>query len=89
MSLVLEQAGRPQESTVGALELGDRQIAEAAADCLRTSPYFPLRIVRCECNHGVLTLAGRVPSFYHRQMAHAHVRSIAGVSQIVDELQVP
>jgi len=36
----------------------------------------------------VLTLAGRVPSFYHRQIAQASVRDLAGLRQIDDQLIV-
>jgi osmotically-inducible protein OsmY len=70
------------------VEREDRRITQAATERLRTSLYRPLRVVHCECNGGVLTLAGRVPSFYHRQLAHAHVRDLAGVQRVVDQLQV-
>lgn len=66
----------------------DRRIAEAARERLRSSPYQALRIVRCECRHGVLTLAGRVPSFYMRQVAQAQLRDLVGVRRIEDHLQV-
>ena len=66
----------------------DLRIAEAAIERLKTSHYLPLRVVHCECSDSVLTLAGRVPSFYHRQLAHARVRDLAGVNQVVDQLQV-
>jgi osmotically-inducible protein OsmY len=85
MSLVIDRGSR---SSNLAEQSSDRTIVEAATLRLQMSPYMPLRVVRCECNHGVLTLAGRVPSFYHRQMAQQHVRSVAGVNQIDDQLQV-
>jgi osmotically-inducible protein OsmY len=85
MSLVIDRPVRaPKELEASA----DRKIMEAATQRLRTSPYLPLRIVRCECKHGVLTLAGRVPSFYHRQVAQASVRDLAGLLRIDDQLVV-
>ncbi len=83
---VIERSGRGIKETQQIS--ADRRIAEAASERLRSSPYFPLRVVRCECRQGVLTLAGRVPSYYHRQMAHAHLRDLAGVNRIEDQLQV-
>jgi osmotically-inducible protein OsmY len=85
MSLVLDRGLRKVKETQTTV---DQSIEEAARKLLKTSSYLPLRAVRCHCTDGVLTLAGRVPSFYHRQIAQAHVRGVAGVSQIVDELQV-
>ena len=85
MSLVMDRAVKgAKESHLSA----DRSIVEAATERLRTSPYLSLRGVTCQCNQGVLTLAGRVPSFYHRQIAHAAVRNLAGILQIDDQLQV-
>jgi hypothetical protein len=85
MTLVMDRAVRgPKESESAA----DRKLVEAATQRLRTSPYLSLRVVRCECKHGVLTLAGRVPSFYHRQIAQASVRDLAGLRQIDDQLIV-
>ena len=63
-------------------------IAEAANECLRNSPYRPLRSVLCECDWGVLLLKGRLPSFYHKQLAQQAVASVEGVSQIVNEIEV-
>ncbi len=86
MSLVLDRVSRGNTDHQVS---DDRKIAEAATQRLRTSPYLPLRDLRCECIDGVLTLAGRVPSFYHRQIAQASVRDLAGILQINDQLQVP
>lgn len=63
-------------------------IAEAAKECLQNSPYRPLRGVLCECDWGVLLLRGRLPSFYHKQLAQQAVASVKGVSQIINEIEV-
>jgi hypothetical protein len=39
-------------------------VAQAVEVRLRRSPYFELRSVSCECHEGVLTLQGRLPSYY-------------------------
>lgn len=85
MSLVMERAARGSKESQ---QSADRSLVEAATERLRTSPYLPLRVVRCECKHGVLTLAGLVPSFYHRQIAQASVRDLVGLRRIDDQLQV-
>jgi hypothetical protein len=69
---------------------GDRflRIAEAANERLRNSPYRPLRDVLCECDWGVLLLRGRLPSFYHKQLAQQAVAGVKGVSQIINQIEV-
>jgi BON domain len=42
--------------------------------------------VRARC--GVVTLAGIVPSFHHRQLLFSLARRVAGVVQVKDELEV-
>ena len=37
---------------------------------------------------GVVTLAGVVPSFHHRQLLYSLARRVAGVVQVEDELDV-
>ena len=37
---------------------------------------------------GVVTLAGVVPSFHHRQLLYSLARCVAGVIQVQDELEV-
>lgn len=64
------------------------RIAEAANECLRNSPYRPLRKILCECQWGVLLLRGRLPSFYHKQLAQQAVAGVKGVSRIVNEIEV-
>jgi osmotically-inducible protein OsmY len=65
-----------------------RGITEAAKECLQNSPYRPLREVLCECDWGVLFLRGRLPSFYHKQLAQQAVAHVNGVRQIINEIEV-
>jgi osmotically-inducible protein OsmY len=64
------------------------RIAEAAKECLRASPYKVLAGVACECDHGVLSLKGRLSSFYLKQHAQEAVARVNGVTQVVNEVEV-
>jgi osmotically-inducible protein OsmY len=64
------------------------QIEEAAERRLRQSRYLELRAVSCEFHEGVLTLRGRVPSYYLKQMAQSLVDRIPGVSELDNQLEV-
>ena len=73
--------------------LGDSQvafcnIAEAAMECLRNSPYKAMHRVSCECKHGVLFLRGRLFSFHEKQVAQEAVAGVSGVTQVVNEIEV-
>jgi osmotically-inducible protein OsmY len=66
----------------------DSQIARAAEARLRSSPYRPVRSVSCTNEHGVVTLRGRLPSFYQKQLAQETVSHVAGVRQVVNSIEV-
>jgi hypothetical protein len=46
------------------------------------------RQISIEALHGRVTLRGVLQSYYHRQLAVALVRRIAGVTHVIDELAV-
>jgi osmotically-inducible protein OsmY len=77
-----------QSPTDGSGHDRSRESAEAATDCLRRSPYCPIRSVSCECRQGVLFLRGRLPTFYLKQLAQEAVARVKGISQIVNETVV-
>jgi osmotically-inducible protein OsmY len=52
------------------------------------SPYLPLRKIDCFLDDGVLTLRGRVPTYYLKQLAQSIGVSTHGVHQVVNELRV-
>lgn len=64
------------------------RIAETANECLQNSPYRALRQIMCECDQGVLLLRGRLPSFYHKQLAQEAVARVGGVNQVINEIVV-
>jgi osmotically-inducible protein OsmY len=44
--------------------------------------------LRIEARGGTLTLSGQVRSFHQRQLIHTLTRHVAGVLQVIDELEV-
>jgi hypothetical protein len=60
-----------------------RNLEEAAQAALRKSSDTGLSDVRCEYREGVLTLHGRVHSYYHKQLAQEIARSVEK-SMVVD-----
>ena len=63
-------------------------VTETARDRLRNSPYAPLRSLSCNLESGGLVLRGRLPSFHHKQLAQETVRRLAGIRQIINEIEV-
>lgn len=66
----------------------DRHLAERIEHALRATGYGPLRAVEVSVSgHGV-RLAGRVPSFFLKQIAQVTARAVPGTHQISNELDV-
>jgi osmotically-inducible protein OsmY len=55
---------------------------------LRTSGYHELHLISCNFHEGVLSLRGRVSSFYLKQVAQTVVRELDGVDEINNRLEV-
>lgn len=62
--------------------------ADQAARRLQESPYHELHNVRCDYHEGILTLRGRVTSFYLKQLAQTAVAKIEGVEECVNRIEV-
>lgn len=65
-----------------------QEIAEIAQAALRRSAYFELRTLSCDFAGGVLTLHGRVPTYYLKQLAQAAVVGVPGVVEIDNRVEV-
>ena len=63
-------------------------VAEQVQRRLETSPYPLHRHLRCTFRNGVLTLHGRVSSYYLRQMAWALVADLKNIEEFVDRIEV-
>jgi osmotically-inducible protein OsmY len=62
--------------------------AEAVRRRLYETGYPSLRAVVCEVHAGVLTLRGRVPSYYLKQVAQAVARRIDGIEALINRIEV-
>jgi len=59
------------------------------AECkLGSSSHHFAQTVRCDYDNGVLTIEGRVPSFYLKQTAQSLIQGIEGVKRVDNELVV-
>lgn len=67
----------------------ERQLLLAAAEAaLRQARSGELRSVSCDFHQGVLTLRGRVPSYYLKQLAQEVIRAVAPGEQVQNHLHV-
>jgi osmotically-inducible protein OsmY len=55
---------------------------------LRQSTYPELHLLSCDFHEGVLTLRGRVPSYYLKQVAQTLILQVNGVDEINNRLEV-
>ena len=62
--------------------------AASAQASLRASAYSELRALACDSHEGVLSIRGRVSSFYLKQLAQAAVRDVPGIEVIHNQVQV-
>jgi len=64
------------------------EVADHVRSELQHSPYRALHNIAWEYREGVLTLRGRLPSYYLKQVAQTTVSRVAGVGRIVNEIRV-
>ena len=64
-------------------------ILENVRRLLQESPYRLQRRVDAAFEDGILTLHGRVPTFFLKQTAQALVAKVDGVRQVVNLVDVP
>jgi osmotically-inducible protein OsmY len=65
------------------------KILENVKRRLQESPYGFQRRVDAVFENGIITLRGRVPTFFLKQTAQALVAKVDGVSQVVNLVDVP
>ena len=87
-----ENHGEVRLPTLQEQELGrakEAQVVQAQAQSrLRKSGYHQLQLISCEFHKGVLTLRGRVSSFYLKQVAQTLVNQLDGVAEVNNRLEV-
>lgn len=79
-------SNNPTEPPSGASP--DQALLARIEQALASSPYLPLRSVTCYLHEGVLTLRGRVPTFYCKQLAQSLVSVFTGVEEVNNQLEV-
>lgn len=78
----------PQSRQDKAIRFRSGELARVARDRLQRSPYATLQRLACHCDGDRLVLRGRLPSYYHKQLAQEAVGGIEGVVQVVNETEV-
>lgn len=68
--------------------VSDRDLEHFLRSLLFDRGYSALRRVTVSATNGVVTLRGKMPSFYMRQLAVECTKRASGVRQLVDNLQV-
>jgi osmotically-inducible protein OsmY len=68
--------------------LEDLRLAEAVERALRATGYGPLRRVEVTVHARLVILAGRVPSYYMKQVAQTTALAVPGTHQIRNDLEV-
>jgi osmotically-inducible protein OsmY len=64
------------------------RIVVRAMDVLQQRLDSAARQITCEYEGGVLLLQGRLSSFYEKQLAQETLRTLEGVDQIVNKIEV-
>ena len=75
---------------IGGEDVEDEDVEDIVHRKLAESGYFscPSRQIECEYHHGVLTLRGRVPSFYLKQVAQTVLKNTVGIERIDNQVDV-
>lgn len=72
---------------VSSSQICDEATRQANA-VLQGSRYLPLRDLHCDFHEGVLTIRGKVPTFYLKQLAQTIVGSVVHVEEINNHVEV-
>jgi osmotically-inducible protein OsmY len=80
--------GRDGGGREAAAAAGDPVIGRQAEDRLRQSGYLALRDVSCDSREGVVSLRGRLRSYYLKQLAQALVGGVEGVLFVHNHIEI-
>ena len=84
----LPQAIAPAAAATGSPDKELPDVAQLAEQHLNKSTYHALRGVTCLYHEGIITICGRVPSFYLKQVAQSIVGAIEEVGGVINRLEV-
>lgn len=66
----------------------DRDLLRRVRGFLYQKAYPPLRALEITVDRGVVVIRGQLPTYYLRQVAVECIRHVAGVTQVVDLIEV-
>ena len=66
----------------------DTVLIGRVTSALQKNPYLNYSSLSCETKEGRVVLRGVVPSYFEKQMAQESIRSIEGINEIFNELEV-
>jgi osmotically-inducible protein OsmY len=66
----------------------DQQTKACLERSLRQAPYEEIRPITCAFHEGVAILRGRVPSYFHKQLAQTIAMHAPGVVRVVNHVEV-
>lgn len=69
-------------------EQADRDLERRVVNFLAERHVPGLRHIEVEAHNGIVTLRGRVHSFYEKQLCQAVCRRVAGVVRYIDDIDV-
>ena len=70
------------------LETSINGTADLAKQRICRQPRLTFQRIWCEYDDGRLFLRGQVPTFYHKQLAQEAIAGMAGVDQVVNDIEV-
>ena len=69
-------------------EQADRDLERRVVNFLAERHVPGLRHIEVEAHNGIVTLRGRVHTFYEKQLCQAVCRRVAGVVRFIDDIDV-
>ncbi|HMB05358.1 MAG TPA: BON domain-containing protein [Isosphaeraceae bacterium] len=84
----LAYANRERRVATAGTTARQRRIEESSESRRRRSGYLALKDINCTYHDGEMTLRGRLPTYYLKQIAQHLVAEIKGVRRIIDEIVV-
>jgi osmotically-inducible protein OsmY len=63
-------------------------VERLAKSRLAETGYPRLKTVECSFQNGTMTLRGRVPSYYQKQLAQEALRKVTHVRQLINHIEV-
>jgi osmotically-inducible protein OsmY len=66
----------------------DRELEQRVLQFLAGMQRTPLRAIDVQVERGQVTLSGKLPSFYDKQLCLRCLQQVAGVVRLIDQIEV-